>query len=317
MPDAAITRDLPALSWRGLLAPGYDVLPFKWKNRLAPRPYYGVDGEAHDPTGRDSFAGLSAKLYFVNTSVAAFAGLGRLFPDYWELWRDQLLDGDAGDLQHPVLGLLRARVAEVDGVLETKVQSGVLVTVTWVDTVEDPATRTALGNISANPAQLASDADTNAAAFGVTVAPGRLPVMFASQYGLTFPTGFSPPTLSLIYAAIRAPLFSGALAAGGMLLALMGDVATMVTSLRALDDHAAWPAVDSCVAFWNALHTQQQNLARAARKIGTEVVDRPTYLDAFASAHGNSTAEIMQLNAQWIRGPQVPRGTALSFYLTP
>src|SRR5580658_10043969 len=120
MGDTTITRDLPALKWRGMLAPGYDVIPFKWRNRLAPRKYYGVDGDAHDPTGRDSFAGLSARLYFVNTLVPQLSGgLGRLFPNYWETWRDQLMDGAAGDLEHPVLGPIRARVADVDGVLET------------------------------------------------------------------------------------------------------------------------------------------------------------------------------------------------------
>jgi hypothetical protein len=315
MTDAAIIKELPPLKWRGLLAPLYDVLPFKWKNRLAPRPYPYVDVEAHDPTGRDSIP-MSARLYFINTVVAEYQGLGRLFPDYWETWRDQLLDGDAGDLEHPALGLLRARVDTVSGVVETKVQSGIIVEVSWIETNEDPATLTALGNIPADPARLADETDTNAAAFGVTVAPGRLPVMFTSMYGISFPNGFVQPTLAGLFDAIRGDVFSVTLTAGSMLLSLMGDVAAMVSALVALDDVTAWPAIASAKAFWNALYTMQVNIARAARKTATEVVGKQTTLVAFAAAHNNSVTEIMALNASALRASYVERGTSLSYYTT-
>jgi hypothetical protein len=315
MSDAAITKDLPYLKWRGLLAPGYDILPFRWRNRLAARQYPYVDVDAHDPTGRDSFQGLSARLYFVNTVDHSFDGLGRLFPDYWETWRDQLLDGAAGDLEHPVLGPIRARVAEGSGVVESKVRSGILVDVTWVETNEDPSTLELLGNIAADPARLAAAADAGAAAFGVQVAPGRLPVMFATQYGLSFPSGFAPPTLVDLYAAIRAPLFAGVLGAADQLLTLMGDVAAMVDALMALDDVMTWPALDACRAFWAAINTQRVNLARASRKLGRVVLDRRKTLDVFAREHKNSVAEIMALNAQALRGPYADRGTTLYYYL--
>jgi hypothetical protein len=315
MTDATIIKDLPALTWRGLLAPPYDVLPFKWKNRLPERKYYGVDGDAHDPTGRDSIP-MSARLCFVNTVVDQYQGLGRLYPDYWEQWRNELMDGQAGDLEHPALGLLRARVDLVSGVLETKVQSGIVVEISWIETNEDPATFTALGNVAADPAQLASDADTNAAAFNVVVAPGRLPVMFSTQYGLTFPSGFVQPTLAGIFDAIRTSVFVADLSALSTLGALMGDVAAMVGALQALDTAEAWPAIVSCRSFWMALRTMQANLAAAARETKTTVISKSTTLDVFARLYNNSVAEIMALNAGALTGSYAPRGTALTYYVT-
>jgi hypothetical protein len=315
MSDAKIIQDLPTLTWRGLLAPPYDVLSFSWKNRLAVREYYDVDGDAHDPTGRGSIP-MTARLYFVNTVVAEYAGLGRLFPEYWEQWRNELQDGQPGDLEHPALGLIRARVPTVAGVVETKVQSGIIVDISWIETNEDPSVLTELGNIAANPAQLATDADTNAGAFGVVVAPGRLPVMFTVQYGLQFPSGFVQPTLASIFAAIYTSVFAATLNASAMLLSLMGDVAAMIGAIQALDDVAAWPALVSLLSFWNALRTMQRNIAAVARTTAQEVVTKQTTLDAFALAHGNSLAEILALNAAAITSSYVPRGTTLSYYLT-
>jgi hypothetical protein len=314
MSDAAINHDLPALKWRGMLAPPYDLLTFKWRNRLAPRQFPGVDVDAHDPTGRDSFP-MTARLYFVNTSAQDFAGLGRLFPDYWETWRDQLLDGAAGDLEHPLLGPLRARVAEGGGVLETRCQSGLVIDVTWWETNEDPSVLTALGNIPASAAMQATQADTTAAAFGVSVAPDRLPVMFEVTYGLSFPSGFSPPTLSSIFAAIQGPVFAAAAGTLDMLSALMGDVAAMVVTLQQLNDCGTWPALDACMAFWFSLYTMRKNLGAVTRPVASVVVDRRTMLDAFAYTVGNSVAEIMSLNAAALTGPFVDRGTTLSHYL--
>lgn len=315
MADATIVKDLPALMWRGLLAPPYDVLPFKWKNRLSPRQYYSVDVDAHDPTGRDSIP-MTARLYFVNTLVQQFAGLGRLFPDYWEQWRDQLMDGDAGDLQHPALGTLRARVDQVSGIVETKVQSGIIVEISWVETNEDPSTLTALGNIPADPATLAALADANAAAFNIFPAPNVLPVMFETTFGLTFPNGFSQPSLVDIFDSIFSSVFGAALGVLDVLSTFMGIVADMITALIALDDVMTWPAIQACRSFWMALRTMRNNLAKVARKTGQVVLGKDTTLDVFARLYGNSVAEIMALNAAALRGPYAPRGTTLSYYIS-
>lgn len=315
MSDAKIIQDLPPLKWRGLLAPSYDVLPFSWKNRLPSRQYYGVDGDAHDPTGRDSIP-FKARLYFINTVIPQMQGPTRIFPDYWELWRNQLMDGAAGDLEHPAFGLVRARVPDVSGVVETKCLSGIIVDISWIETNEDPSTLVAVGNVPADPANLAAQADTNAAAFNVVVAPGRLPIMFQVQYGLTFPNGFVQPTLAGIFDAIRSSVFAVDLSSLDMLSALMGDVAAMVAALQLLNTASVWPAIVSCRSFWMALRTMALNIGAAARTTGVEVLSKDTTLDAFARAHNNSVPEIMALNAAALRGPYAPRGMALSYYLT-
>lgn len=317
MSDATITQELPLLTWRGLSAPPYDTASFKWKNRLAAHTYPYVDVDSHDPTGRDSMP-LPVRLYFVNTTVDAGSLPMRRYPEQWEQWRDQLLDGAAGDLQHPALGLVRARVSEVGGVVESKVRSGIVVDVTWLETNEDPSVISFLGDagLAQSPTTLAANADALADGFGVTVAPGRLPVMFQSMYGLSFPSGFTAPTLSSIFSALRGSIFAAALSVTAQIQALMGDVAAMVNALEDLGDVTAYFAIDACIAFWTALRNMAQSIAATSRPTKSVVVGQNTYLDAFARQYGNSVAEIMALNAGAISQPYAPRGTSLSYYVS-
>src|SRR5580693_4719617 len=137
--DANIITSLPVLSWKGLVAPPYDIVTFDFENRLAPRSIPYVDGTVHDDLGREAFP-MTARLYFCNGLEGGPPGV-RLFPEYWNQWADKL-DGTPGDLVHPILGRLRARVRGAKGELRATVRSGVIVDITWTETLENPATPT-------------------------------------------------------------------------------------------------------------------------------------------------------------------------------
>ena len=135
--NAEIVSALPPLIWDGLLAPPYALVSFGHENALAERRVPYVDNAIHDDTGL-MIAPMTARLMFLNTVEGGTTAGVRNFPEYWNEWNARL-DGTAHDLQHPIYGPMRARVKGARGELVSTTRSGVVVEVTWVKTVEDPA----------------------------------------------------------------------------------------------------------------------------------------------------------------------------------
>jgi hypothetical protein len=312
MPDANIIAELPRLTWRGLVAPPYDAVTFDYENRLAPREVPWIDGEIHDDLGRKATP-MSAKLYFINGLSGGPPGV-RLFPDYWNQWA-VTLDGSPGDLLHPVLGPLRARVRGAKGTVQATTRAGIIVEITWIETLEDPALPSYLALLDTNPVSLAADADAQAAAFGVSFASVDDGSGFlATPPSAIFPAGIRATTLADALSAIEGAIFALQLGALASLGRLMGAVLAMADLLDAGSAAERWQANDALIAFWTALFDMQVRFQRAARSTGTRVVGADTTLAAFAETVGNTTVEVMGLNPGALRAPTVRRGTPLVFY---
>ncbi len=307
--DANIVASLPVLGWRGLPTPPYDLVTFEFENELAPRSVAYTDGEGHDDVGRKSFP-MTARLYFLNT----LGEKARMFPDLWELWKENM-DGRPGDFVHPILGPLRARVKGAKGELRSTSRSGVIVDITWIETIEDPAVGAVREFIlETDPATLASVADTMGAPLGI-----RYPVSSAINLGgAAFPTpggGVQPTSLLQAFNQLRGDLFSAKLMLSGGLAQLTGIVSGMIDAAEALKSARAWPLVDVLTQLWSSLRNMAKRLARVARATRAVVLTRDTTLDAFATAHANTLNEIMGLNIQAIRLPVAKRGTTLRYYV--
>jgi hypothetical protein len=295
VPDYDITKTLSTLRWKGLEAPPYEFVTFEYKNDLAARALPYVDGDMHDFTGRRSFP-MRARLLFVNT---LFSTIGkRLFPEYWGEW-SQVLDGTPGELVHPILGSLKARIESVTGQVEARNQGGVVVDITWVETVEDPRVPNYLAILGGDPATLAAAADSAAAQFGIEVPPDLGYDSLLTGYQATVGLSFTlDPTAAIVLGSV--------LAAAGV----------MIDALDALQQPEALPAVDVVMAFWRSLTVQLELLRALARPVGTRVVTGSDItLDAFASSVGNTLQEVMGLNPQALLSPYVTRGSVLSYYL--
>src|SRR5690606_24066848 len=61
-----------------------------------------------------------------------------LFPTVFNEWLERLLDGSAGNLEHPIFGNRRARVMRGSVPLVADVRDGVIVDVTFVETLDEP-----------------------------------------------------------------------------------------------------------------------------------------------------------------------------------
>lgn len=298
--NAEIISALPPLLWDGLLAPPYALVSFGHENALADRRVPYIDNAIHDNTGL-SIAPMTARLMFLNTVEGGTTSGVRNFPDYWNEWNARL-DGMARDLQHPIYGPMRARVRGARGELVASTRSGIIVEVTWVKTVEDPALL---------DVQLDTRVDNVSAAEQMGAA--------AYEIGIYYPRGGkTPPAPTDLYDDVVGALsavLGAARATVERLNRIIGRVATMINQVRALDTAAHWPILDGLTRLWVGLSEAVSALVRAARPTRSRTLTAPTTLDAFARETGNALSDVMNLNLSALRTPIVARGVTLTYYV--
>ena len=297
--NADIITALPPLKWRGLLAPPYALVGFEFENNLAPRNVPYLDDEIHDNTGRRSFP-MQARLLFFNTVEGGTTNGVRNFPEYWETWRNNL-DGEAGDLEHPVLGLLRARVKNAKGEIRAETRSGVAVDITWTSTLEDPSTLNFLGDLQLDHMSLATQAGAMAYTIGIYYPRG----------------GTAAPAPTDIFDDLSSALgavFAAERSAVARVNRIAGRVGQMIDAVQALDKAQNWPVLDALTTLWRSLGNLADRLVKAVRPTRSRVLTAPTTMDAFAGSVGNSLADIMNLNVGALRSPIVAKGATLVYY---
>lgn len=290
---ATVIQGLPYLEWRGLKVHA-DLADFDFSHAQAPRAYPLISGETHDWMGMDAIP-IRARLYFLNTVQKDS------FPAGWELWRDALFDGSSGDLIHPVLGPLRARVMGGSVKVSAMQTAGVVVEVTWKTTNDDLDEGTFFEGAAVS---VYSAAEAAQAA--------------ASSLGIDYPDGENEG-LSLLDAvnAVESALFSAQLSTSGALNKVTGKVEQMIEAAQRLTDPSAWVAIANLQTVWGRLKDIQDkivNRAVGARPTKSETLSSDTALDAFASLHGNTMTEIVELNPSALAKPVVPKGSTLTYY---
>lgn len=324
---ADVLSQLPALTWRGLLPPPYDVLEVSWENGLAPRRIPYVDGDIHDAVGRSSFP-MTARLYFLKTVEGGSAN----FPGLWNQWKDQLLDGNPGDLVHPLLGEIRARVKGAKFSIVASCRSGIVVDVTWLETVEDPSelNLNGFGNTTLPSAALAAAADQALAAYASSLAVPDPSLTFGFQMptallnvqfnlGLTLSFGLSiSVSIASVFNALLPILFAADSTSYQALTALMGGVATLITAVEAHDDVFAYSASDALIEFYLACDNMRQGALTSARPTSTLLVTTATTLDAVQRipvvAQTNTLTDLMGLNLPLLLQPRIAGGSAVTYY---
>lgn len=289
-----VISGLPGLKWRGFDAPPYDVVTFSWAHRQSPRVVPYVDGDMHDNTGRSAFQ-FSARLYFCNTLERR----QNLFPALWEQeWKDALLDGSPGDLVHPILGPVRARVTHAGGKLVASVRSGIIVDASWVETLEDPERPTEL---------LAGDVDIEAAATAADAA--------IAAFSIPYPDGTNSLSLLDAIKSIKGQIFAAALSVTGAINAAIGTVTDLINTVTILNDSSAWMVSATLMTLYQSLkELGKKAKVLSARTTAFKLLDIDTTLDAFAAAVGNSLQDVMGLNTSALAAPIVKKGSSLLFY---
>lgn len=292
--EANIIADLPELSWRGLTAP-CEVAPYDFSHTQAQRKWPYIDGAGHDHTGRDPLR-FTCRLYFINTlfGLAQFAQ----YPDNWISWREALFDGTAGELVHPDLGTLSARVLSGHVDIKAQTRNGIIVDVTFEEDVADPDKASIFTDPNVNIEEAAAAADAAMATAGIS-----------------YPDGESTSSLMGLVDQVKGAVFSTGLTFSGMVTRAEGIINTIVEDVESLNDVSKHPVADCCRRMFAALKDFQRSVEKlAARSTATKVVTHDTTLTAFASEVGNTVDEIMGLNLSALNKPKVYKGTRLTYY---
>lgn len=160
------TQDLPPLTWGALDPVPCAVVSTDMSNRLPAREYYQIDGEGHDPTGRRS-RHVKCRLHFIETIKEG------LYKTVWPQWREALLTTDRKNLKHPEFGKFPARVEGANYEIAAKVSRGVIVEVSWVESIDPSDTQQQQQTTSdADLESNAADADQGMADMGVDYPSG-------------------------------------------------------------------------------------------------------------------------------------------------
>ena len=296
MPTATperVIQGLPYLRWRGLAAHA-ELADFDFSHAQARRGYPLVNGFAHDHMGLDSLP-IKARLFFLNTVEK------NAFPAGWELWRDALFDGSSGDLDHPVLGPLRARVMSGSVSVRAQQTAGVVVDVSWETTNDD-----------------IDDATFFEGATVSVISAAQAATAACEALGIEYPDG-EGDGLSLFDAvnAIESAVFSAQLSTSGLINKTTGKVEQMIEAAERLTDPQSWVAITNLQTVWTRLNDVKLKVverAAGARPTKTVVLMSDTALDAFATEKGNSMADIASLNPSALAKPIVPKGSTLTYY---
>lgn len=290
-----IITGLPPLQWRGLDAPPYDIAPISVKHTQSERLFPYIDGAGHDHTGREPIQ-MNVRLHFINT--LALESSPRLFPDLFEQWKEACLDGSAGDLRHPVLGPLRARVVDfaVDVNARTSL-AGATMTVTWVDTLDDPAQETEFQPLENNITALSVAADSA-----------------LEEVEIEFPTGTGDPLADAIQ-QVEGFITATANTVNGIVNQVSGQIEQLVDTIDAADNALDFPARDTLVQLHGALADVSLRLGAGTSRATSETTfPFATTLSAAASELGNTTQDLMTLNLALLRSPSIPPNTPIKFY---
>lgn len=295
---AGANERLQQIAFDGLPSVPCRMAGLDWEHSLPVRQYPYVDGDGHDNTGRRS-ASMPVQLLFWNTLVLEQPGI-ILFPSVFNQWLERLLDGRAGNLEHPIFGNRRARVARGSAPLVAEVRDGVTVDVTFIETLDDPEQQIPF----AGP-------ETSVAASAIAAQAA------CDEFDIDYPDGQSDGTdLVSAVRGVIGQLDSTATRIDGTLNRVMGNVVRMLDDAEALNDHNAYAAVDNLTTLWAGLKQLKEHLpVQLQRAVGTAVTETTTTLDKIALLRGNKLEDIVNLNPQLLAEPFVLRGVKYKYFL--
>jgi hypothetical protein len=296
-----VIGQLPELKWRSLVPVPVEDASYDFSHDQVERRYPYVDGAGHDHTGRGPIK-FTARLLFINTLQED------LYPHTWQDWRAALFDGSAGDLVHPELGTVRARVIGGSVKITAHSRAGVAVEVTWIETLDNP-----------------DKAPADFAALSISLqAAAEAAETACSALGIAYPKVKNPSTGSVPEAIkrIEGQLFSADPRVVGAIDQVVGGIRQMQDAVAAAETSTnhlrsrlhTWPALWALQLVEQGLLELVDRAQKSARPVTLFMLDRSTTLDAFARTVGNTVAEVVELNPTALGKPSIPAGVTLRFY---
>jgi hypothetical protein len=285
-------QDLPLLSFQGLEPAPYDTAGFSWSHRHGRNTFVNVNGATHPWTGLNPFP-LPVRMHFIN-------GINNRidwFPDLWNEWMPVLLNGEPGRLTHPLLGDVDAVVTGGSVTLVARHTAGVIVDVTFENTLKDPEQELTFEPLTLNLESLVS-----------------LFIEESENAGIEPPSQESVTDITDAAAIANGFASQVNMAAAGAINSAKGIAGEYIALVRAESNPALQVLEDIAVLIWVQFDEAGKKIAKNARNTATKVVQGDSSIAAIAAEEGNTEQEIMALNPDLLATPIVSRGTRVRFY---
>lgn len=284
---------LPAVSWRDLPKIPCETADYDFSHSNAERRWPFIDGAGHDHAGRDSIP-VRCTFYFLNTMLDGVL----YYTEYWQEWREALFDGVHGPLQHPDLGTFDAVVQSGSVRMNAQTRSGVIVSVNFVEHVEDPEKESQFSVATVDIEAAAKAADSAMA-----------------DAGLNYPDGMPESDFLSSYQAIKGDIFSATLRVTGAINQIQGLVVMVIDDLKASTDPENWPHMVIMVSFWNALQDTKKRIEqKTERAVGQHTTRSEVSLSSLANQLNNTVDQLIELNLSLVSKPYVPALTVVRYY---
>ena len=286
--------ELPKMSWRGLAPPHYDSANISGSFSLAERRYPYIDAASHENVGRNPIP-MKFKLYFLNNLAPGN------FPGLFQEWLNAVaFDKSVGKLEHPILGMFFAQVKSWSVALSADKTSGVIMTVSFIETVPDPL----------------SDIDViidNMGAGNLTALAEAAHADY-SKLKLPWPDGVGVTSLLDLAKQIQGLVQQTRSKVEGKLNQALGIVDGLIEAVESVGTNAQWALVGNLVSLWNGIKSSANKAGIETRAIAKFVFNKDKSFDEVSRATGNTVGELMGLNRDLMGSPLIPANTPVKYY---
>lgn len=302
--EPTVFEQLLELKWRSVSIPCSSIR-VTLDHDLVFHKYYGVDGVNIEDTGLEGLK-FEATIPLFNTIAAAPQetwGSTRLFPDQFQRLWTALLDKSTGELQHPLWGAFDCKVQQAVFPLEGDKREGSEITASWVQTTplldQGENDRYRGGPVLAAN-QAAIDLDASIADLRGRIPETEIPLE-------TFESMITKITGTLDRLSMSATLLANKPAQ------LAFRLNRLQNSVERLRDASTWPTVEACEKLRDALRALAPGSSQD-RRIKRYTVPATTTLAMIANTLRADIMELMKLNPDCVRQPDVQQGTIIRHF---
>lgn len=284
-----VIPSLPPMTWRGIVAPPYDMASASGAHQQAERRFPYIDGASHDNVGRDPFQ-MPFTLYFLNSLR------DEVFPDLFLEWQGAfVLDGSSGELAHPIWGKTQARPVSWTIDLSSQRTSGVVMEVVFVETFDE------------SPPGVMATWDVSLVTLAEAVDAGM------AALGIDWPTGERTTSLADLLKQVQGAVFSTRLTITGMANQALGTLDRIIDDLDDITDHKKWSVQSNVKELRNRVVDFKNKFAAKSRKTYLEEIVTDSTIDGLVRSH-NTVADLIALNPTLMSRPIIRKGTTVMFF---